>query len=676
MSVINGNTGALTYSIGLGNANGGNGIAYDPVSDHLFVANKFTANVSRADAANGANLAEFSTGSQPDGVAVDPETGIVYVANFDSNTISMLDGATGALLRVEPGGGQPSFIALDPHHRRFYVTNHLGSTIGVYDLGSGTLLKTLPTGGGPYGIALDPTAGRLYTADRDGRSVTIVDLNSDTIVKHMPLNCVPYQVAVNPASGHLFVLCPDEQQMHIYNLEDTRWLAWVPVGRGAQEGIAVDAATGRVYVSNGGDDSVSIFQDSGPVLPPTLVPTPTATPTPTVTPTPWLPGEPDVYEPDDKPSQAGMLIIGASPAEHTFHRADDVDWVSFAVESPGYYLFRAVSAESVRAVLAVYAPDGETLLAEAAPDSGSTTTHLSWRFAAPGRYFVRAREPNGLGGIGASYLLSGLALPYSLYLPLISRDDPAEPGMIPHMARAVSRALGSDPANLDLAAEDGTIYVASPERHAVLAVDAATRAVRASAPGFQQPGGLAVLHDAMLGDRLFAADTLAGTVRVLDAGDLRTLAETAVGPGPYALVAAQEAGHVFAALSGGDEVAMLDASGALLTTTRLGGLGFPQGLAADPTDGRVYVSYALSPRYGQIAALDGATGAIVQVIPPTLDRPLTGAGRLMITHTGGDSPAHLLQIESAAGLLTYNLDTDEWIDAGSVSDSTPSPEAF
>ena len=80
--------------------------------------------------------------------------------------------------------------------------------------------------------------------------------------------------------------------------------------------------------------------------------------------------------------------------------------------------------------------------------------------------------------------------------------------------------------------------IAAEPRGAVLALDGATQAVRAVAPGFQQPGGLALLHDATLGDRLFAADTLAGTVRVLDAGDLRTLAETAVGPGPYALAAA------------------------------------------------------------------------------------------------------------------------------------------
>jgi uncharacterized repeat protein (TIGR01451 family) len=734
VSAIDAVTGALAASISLGNAKGGNGIAYNPASDRLFVANHFTANVSRTGAADGADLAELTADWQPHGVAIDSSTGIVYTANFGRNTISLLDGDTGALLAEAPGGGGPAFIALDPQRGRFHVSNYLGATIGVYDLGSGALLKTLPAGDGPYGIALDPAAGRLYTADRDGRSVTIVDVDSDTIVTHVLLNCAPYQVAVNPASGHLFVVCPDDRQMHIYDLADTRWLAWVPVGRGAREGIAVDAATGRVYVSNGGDDTVSVFQDSGPVNPPTLVPTrtptitptltitptptvtatpsqtptptatptatatatpsqtptPTFTPTPTATPTPWLPDEPDTYEPDDTPSQAGMLVSGAPPAEHTFHIAGDVDWVAFTVETPGRYLFRAISAESIRAALALYAADGETLLAEAAPDpGGSATTYLSWYFASPGQYFVRTREPNSLGGIGASYLLSGLALPNSLYLPLISKDSYVEQataavheygtntridqGAIREFVtlkafmdggaattRAASHAADIDPANLALAAEDGTIYVASPERHAVLALDAATRAVRAIAPGFQQPGGLAVLHDATLGDRLFAADTLAGTVRVLDADDLRTLAETAVGPAPYALAAAPAAGHVFVALTGGDEVAMLDAAGNLVATTSLGGLGFPQGMAIDPTDGRVYVSYALAPRYGQIAVLDGATGALVRTIPPTLDRPLTGAGRLMITQAGVDPAGRRLLVTTDQGVLTYDLDAGMW----------------
>ncbi len=156
VSVIDTSASALAASISLGNGKGGNGIAYDPASDRIFIANYFTANVSRTGAADGANLAELSASWQPNGVAVDPVTGITYTANFGRNTISLLDGDTGALLAEAPGGGGPSFIALDPRRGRFYVTNYLGATIGIYDLTSGALLKTLPAGDGPYGIALDP----------------------------------------------------------------------------------------------------------------------------------------------------------------------------------------------------------------------------------------------------------------------------------------------------------------------------------------------------------------------------------------------------------------------------------------------------------------------------------------------------------------------------------------
>ena len=53
--------------------------------------------------------------------------------------------------------------------------------------------------------------------------------------------------------------------------------------------------------------------------------------------------------------------------------------------------------------------------------------------------------------------------------------------------------------------------------------------------------------------------------------------------------------------------------------------------------------------------LDGVTGALVRVIPPTLDRPLAGAGRLTITRAGGDPWARHLRIDGPGGALTYNL---------------------
>ncbi len=339
---------------------------------------------------------------------------------------------------------------------RFYVTHHLGATIGVYDLGSGTLLKTLPTGGGPYGIALDAAAGRLYTADRDGRSVTIVDVDSDRIIKHMPLNCVPYQVAVNPASGHLFVVCADDRQMHIYDLDNTRWLAWVPVGRGAEEGIAVDTATGRVYVSNSADDTVSIIQDSGPVNPPTLVPTrtPTVTSTPTVTPTPTLHRRrrphrrpPRLRRPPPHPRHRDPHPLAARPAGRlrAGRCADSGRALAIGGGQPstpstcrrhrlgvvhGGELVITFSGRSPRRASAW--PWWSMRPTEKRSWPRSSRPPAARRRTWPGRpqrrarYYLRARAERP-GRPRRILLLSVLALPNSLYLPLISRNDSVEP---------------------------------------------------------------------------------------------------------------------------------------------------------------------------------------------------------------------------------------------------------
>ncbi len=734
MSVIDGRTGEIVHAINLGDASGSNGAAYDPATGLVYVANKFTGNLSRVSGTDDVPADALPAGGQPDGVAVDPATGIVYVANFGSSTLSLVDGPAGVLLREAPSGGEPSFIALDPERGRFYVTHHLDNTVGIYDLATGTLLDSLITDSGLYGIALDASRSRLYTANRDGRSVTIVDLTSDHVVKDMPLNCAPYQVAVNPASGHLFVVCPEDQQMHIYDEDTTRWLAWVAVGSGAEEGIAVNPATGRVYISNSNDDTLSIFQDSGPTLPPTAVPTrlptltptrtltptpsltPTETPTPTltstpsltptatatITPTPWLPGKRDAYEPDDTPAQASSLIFGQAPAEHTLHATGDVDWIRFTATVGVRYRFEAISAGGVRATLQLYTGNGQARLAS----EELSATALLWQAPASGGYYLRVSDEQGRGGAGAFYLLHGDELTHTSFVPYVNAigagartvaGAASRPGSPPAAVQALAvdpatgrlylagdglltlydpaggRVLAQAPVGADVAGilvdtdtAGGRVIVASGERRAVLALDARTLAPITVASGFDQPGGLA-----RLGDRLFVADTQRGTVRILARADLRTLAEVAVGPGPYAVVALPATGRVFVGLTGSDAVALLDADGALVATTALGGLGFPQGLAVDEVLGQVYALYALSPRYRQIAVLDGATGARRATLPATLDHPMTDAEALVVVV---DEAAHALLLVSAAeGLWAYDLDEGRWDTIPLAADRRPAP---
>jgi outer membrane protein assembly factor BamB len=185
-----------------------------------------------------------------------------------------------------------------------------------------------------------------------------------------------------------------------------------------------------------------------------------------------------------------------------------------------------------------------------------------------------------------------------------------------------------------------------------LALDAATLRALHVAPGFEQPGGLA-----LVGERLFVADTAAGTVHILAAADLAALGQMPVGPGPYAVAALPAAGRVFVGLSGGDGVAVLDAAtGKLLGTTALGGLGHPQGVVADDTTGRVYAVYALAPRYRQVAILDGTTGAVVGTIRATLDRPMTDVEALAL-----DPERGRLLLGDRSGLLVYDLARGQWM---------------
>jgi len=472
-----------------------------------------------------------------------------------------------------------------------------------------------------------------------------------------------------------------------------------------------------------------------------------------------LPGKPDSYEPDDTPEQAKELHINGTVEQRTLHLPSDVDWLWFRALEGHRYAFQAYAIGGIRPTLAIFAGNTVTPLAPdaaqawvagedvaawcvaapagcaaempllsgrgevAAPEAVSEEiilTSLLWTAPHSNIYYLRITEKEGLGGLGAFYLLRGVPMHHSLFLPVILAEGRAPatlaalnslaagPVAAPVSVRAQRqapqpapmpratalppgiRALAVGPATRHLYLADDRslaiydpvagrtlaraairvgqggliadaaadrVLVGSQEPGAVLALDARTLAVRSVAAGFALPGGLAHITAADGIRRVFAADTLAGTVRVLAADDLQTLHEVPVGPGPYAVVASPRTGRVFVALTGSDGVAMLDAAtGALLSVTRLGGLGFPQGMALDEATDRLYVVYALSPRYRQIAVLDAVTGEMVEAIAPTLDRPLVAAEALAV-----DPALRRLLVSAEDGIHAYDLAHRRWL---------------
>ena len=57
--------------------------------------------------------------------------------------------------------------------------------------------------------------------------------------------------------------------------------------------------------------------------------------------------DPDEYEPNDEASQAKLIEIGI-PQVHSFHSADDIDWVKIIISESGYYTIRTGGVNSNR----------------------------------------------------------------------------------------------------------------------------------------------------------------------------------------------------------------------------------------------------------------------------------------------------------------------------------------
>jgi len=139
VTVINGATNTITFFITHGPSGGGvsgpDAMAVDPSTDNVYVAN-WGGGVSvingtacaAADprAAACGDTATIGVGSGPDGVAVDPSTGNVYVANYFDNTVSVIDEATNAVTTTIGVGTWPEAVGVDPSTHIAYVVNSGG----------------------------------------------------------------------------------------------------------------------------------------------------------------------------------------------------------------------------------------------------------------------------------------------------------------------------------------------------------------------------------------------------------------------------------------------------------------------------------------------------------------------------------------------------------------------
>jgi YVTN family beta-propeller protein len=271
VSVINMATNAVTATIAVGSDPWE--VAADPAAGTVYVTNRGSNTVSVIDEATNAVTATITVGSDPWGVAVNPAAGIVYVTNHGDSTLSEIDVATNAVTATIPVGvvseGSAPFlyaVAVDPAAGTVYVTNSSDGEgfVSVIDAATNAVTATFAVG--YEGVATDPAAGTVYVISSG--SVSVIDAATNTVTATLGVGQSVAAVAVDPAAGTVYVTyggtggtCPISAAcVSVIDAATNAVTATVPVGTDSfSPGVAVDPSTHTAYVTNYGDDTVSVI---------------------------------------------------------------------------------------------------------------------------------------------------------------------------------------------------------------------------------------------------------------------------------------------------------------------------------------------------------------------------------------------------------------------------------
>ena len=194
--------------------------------------------------------------------------------------MKVVDLSTNAVIASIPVGINPTAIAIDGTTGKAYVTNHnsLSKSVSVINTSTNSVVATVSVSNNPADVAI--AGGRAYVATtviNANGTVEVIDIGTDSIVASTLVGRDSYGIAAN--GQYIFVTNQSSDTVSVIETTTNHVIAEVTLGGDYDNNdVAVDPATGLVYVTHQVSNMISIIASSS-----TITPTPTSTSTPTAT---------------------------------------------------------------------------------------------------------------------------------------------------------------------------------------------------------------------------------------------------------------------------------------------------------------------------------------------------------------------------------------------------------
>ncbi|MBZ5658723.1 MAG: choice-of-anchor D domain-containing protein, partial [Acidobacteriia bacterium] len=194
----------------------------------------------------------------PFGVAVNPVTNKIYVANYGSNNVTVIDGATSATQTV-PAGSHPVAIAVNPVTNKIYVPNSDSSNVTVID-GATNTTQTVGAGSFPYAAAVNPVTDKIYVPNANSDNITVID-GTTNATQTVSAGTNPAALAVNPVTNKIYVSNQISNSGTVTVIDGATNATQTVAAGSLPSAIAVNPATNKIYVANYGSNDVTVITE-------------------------------------------------------------------------------------------------------------------------------------------------------------------------------------------------------------------------------------------------------------------------------------------------------------------------------------------------------------------------------------------------------------------------------
>jgi YVTN family beta-propeller protein len=196
--------------------------------------------------------------AEPAGIAVNPRTGEVYVADSATSTVVVVDGRLRKILARIPVGMNPFALAINPDANRIFVIHQDSQFVSVLDGVRHRLIANVPGIDTADDIAVNPITGRVYVTIGGAPELLVIDGSTARLIGTIKLDKPRGGVALDPGQRRIYVT---DGSMNLFAVDENthKILARVRVGIGAWN-LAIDLTNRRIYVVNLGENSVSVLE--------------------------------------------------------------------------------------------------------------------------------------------------------------------------------------------------------------------------------------------------------------------------------------------------------------------------------------------------------------------------------------------------------------------------------